>query len=134
MNDVAGLTAQLQAGTASNAVMQQQLAALVANTGVIAGLQNKIKEQKDLLIKSKRALYVAEQANITLKDVQYDNKQLKEKLVTKNDVIKGLKLELATLKRKVVSHAKATLGACACVRVCVCVCVCVCVSMRESWH
>ena len=137
MNDVAGLTAQLQAGTASNTVLQQQLAGLVANTGVIAGLKDKIKEQRELLRVKTRELHAAEQLNITLQGVQYDLKQVEQKIVNKNELIKGLKLELATLKRKVVSHAKATIGACvcvcvcACVRVCVCACVCVCEHARK---
>ena len=99
----AALTAQLQVGTASKAVMQQQLASLLANTSAIARLKNKVKEQADALDIKTRKLYAAEQANIALLGVQYDKQKLAEKVELKNEVIKGLKLELATLRRKVVS-------------------------------
>ena len=126
--EVDALNAQLQAGSGANAVMQQQLAACLANTSVIAGLKNKIKELAGKLAIRTRQLTAAEQTNITLHGVEIDNAKLEEKVELKNEVIKGLKLELATLRRKVVSYAKATLGIfvlCVCVRVRVCVCVCV---------
>ena len=106
----AALTAQLQVGTDSKALMQQQLTALVANTSVIAVLKNKIKELTGALNTSQRQLLAVEQENIDLHGVEYDKNKLEEKVELKNEVIKGLRLELATLKRKVVSYAKATLG------------------------
>ena len=128
----AALTAQLQAGAGSNADMQQQLAVLVANTSVIALLKNKVKELTAALHNSQRQLIAAEQENIDLHGVEYDKNKLAEKVELKDKVIKGLRLELATLKRKVVSYAKATLGACVCVCVCVYACVCMRVSMRQT--
>ena len=61
------------------------------------------------LAKKTRQLVAAE-VNIALHGVQVDKMKLEAKMEYKNNVINGLKLELATLRRKVVSYANATLG------------------------
>ena len=106
----AALTAQLQAGIGSKALMQQQLAAVVANTSVITVLKNKVKELTSALHTSQRQLLPAEQENIDLHGVEYDKNKLAEKVELKEKVIKGLRLEHQLFRRKVVSYAKATLG------------------------
>ena len=120
------LDAQLQTGSGANAVIQNTACELL-NTSIIVGLKNKIKELADALATKTRQLVAAEQANITLHGVELDNIRLEEKMHLKNELIQGLKLELPTLKRKVVSYANATLGMCLWVCVCACACVCVCV-------
>jgi hypothetical protein len=104
------LQAQLQAGIGAKADMQQQLAACLENTSVIAVLKSKNKELAAALATKTRQLGATEQANIALHGVQVDKMKLEAKMEYKNDVINGIKLELATLRRKVVSYANATLG------------------------
>jgi hypothetical protein len=104
------LQAQVQAGSGAKADMQQQLAACLENASVIAVLKNKNKELAAALATKTRQLVATEQANIALHGVQVDKMKLEAKMEYKNNVINGLKLELATLRRKVVSYANATLG------------------------
>jgi hypothetical protein len=72
------LNAQLQAGSGTNAVIQQQLAACLENTSVIAGLKTKIKELADALVTKTRQLAATEQTNISLHGVEIDSVTLEE--------------------------------------------------------
>ena len=106
------LLGQIAAGSGAQADMQQQLAACLASTGVIVALKKKVKEMADALAPKKRQLADSEQANIELHGVQLDKLKLEAKLKDKTAEMKGLKLELATLRRKTASYAHAMLGAC----------------------
>ena len=60
------LDEQGQAGSGANGLTQQQLAACLVNTGVIAALKGKVKELAGALATKTRQLVAAEQANILL--------------------------------------------------------------------
>ena len=102
---------QLAAGSGAQAGMQEQLAACLANTGAIAALKTKMKAMGEALATKTRQLHDSEQANIALHGVQLDKLKADAKLKEKNTEIKGLKLELATLRRKASTYANGILGA-----------------------
>ena len=106
------LLGQLAAGSGAQAGMQEQLAACLANTGAIAALKTKMKAMGETLATKTRQLHVSEQANIALHGVQLDKLKADAKLKEKNTEIKGLKLQLATLRRKASAYANGILGAC----------------------
>lgn len=105
------LDEQVQVGSGANGLTQQQLAACLANTGVIAALKGRVKELAGALAIKTRQLVAAEQANILLHGVELDNMKLEAKMQVKDEAINRLKLQLVTLRRKAVSHANAIQGA-----------------------
>lgn len=110
--EVDGLLDQLAAGSGAQAGMQDQLAACLASTGVIVALKQKNTELAQALATKKRQLADSEQANIALHGVQLDMLKVEAKVKAQTAEIKGLKLELATLRRKASTYANGILGAC----------------------
>lgn len=115
---------QLAAGSVAQAGMEGELAACVANTGALVALKEKVKEIRDALALKSQQLADSEQANIELRGVQLDKLEAEERLKATSAQVKGLKLQLATLRRKVSSYANGILGAwpVACTLLCLLAC------------